>query len=58
MRRLYPTLLLLSIFLTTFGQTSQVSHRVNKEFEGKLVRVFEWVLDGRFSAHNAASFPS
>jgi hypothetical protein len=30
MRRLYPTLLLLSTFLTTFGQTSQVSHSDNK----------------------------
>src|SRR4030095_1376608 len=48
-KRFYPILLVLSIFLTTLGQISD-----NNEFEAKVVRVFEWVLDGRFSAAQRA----
>jgi hypothetical protein len=50
MRRFYPVLLLLlSMFPATFGQTNH-SHNDIKQFENKLVRVFEWVLDGRFTS--------
>lgn len=47
MTRLYSFILLLSISLITVAQTPNTN---TKEFETKLVRVFEWVLDARFSA--------
>ena len=43
MKRFYAMILLLSVSFTAFGQTA------NKDFELKLLRVFEWVLDARFS---------
>ena len=45
MKRFYSVILLLSISLTTVAQTSNY----NNEFEAKLLRVFEWVLEARFS---------
>lgn len=46
MKRLYGLLLLFSIFFTTPGQTP---HSSPNDFETKLLRVFEWVLEARFS---------
>ena len=43
MKRFYAVLLLFSISFTALAQTT------NKDFELKLLRVFEWVLDARFS---------
>lgn len=51
MRYFYATLVLISIFITTtLGQTNNAYGIADKEFETKLVRVFEWVLEGRFSS--------
>ena len=41
-------LLLLSVSFSTLGQTA------NKDFEAKVLRVFEWVLDARFSTAERA----
>ena len=49
MKRFYSLLLLLSISLATFGQATNFSPNNNNEFEAKLLRVFEWVLEARFS---------
>lgn len=46
MKRFYALLLLFSIFFTTLGQTP---HSSPNDFETKLLRVFEWVLEARFS---------
>lgn len=48
MRRFYAMLVLFSMVFTTLGQTA------NKDFEAKLLRVFEWVLDARFSVPERA----
>lgn len=50
MKRFYPILLVLSMFRTTLAQSSSHYRDDNKEFEARLVRVFEWVLDAGFSA--------
>lgn len=50
MTRLYSLIILLSISLTTFAQSHNSSRSDNNEFEARLVRVFEWVLEARFSA--------
>lgn len=49
MTRVYSFVLLLAISFSTVGQSTAFSNRSNTEFEAKLVRVFEWVLDAQFS---------
>lgn len=49
MTRIYSLILLLAISLTTVAQSHSSSHRDNNELEARLVRVFEWVLEARFS---------
>ena len=49
MTRFYSIVLLLSISLTTVGQSSNYSRNENNELEAKRVRVFEWVLESWFS---------
>lgn len=48
MTRFYSIVLLLSMSLTTIGQSHDFTSN-NNELETKLIRVFEWVLEARFS---------